>query len=137
MSEKKRIFQTLGVLLALSVVLNGVLLFREVSNYRTAPESSLGSEQSFLSESGQEGVVYRDANDVVHVSGTLTTAVGEQVILSIKEGMKAIEFDLVGGELSQAIRISELLKSYWAVLGLFFVLALVLGDSTQQKHRRV
>ena len=100
------------MLLVLSVVLNGVLLFREVSNYRTAPESSLGSEQSVLSKSGQEGVVYRDANDVVYVSGKLTTAVGKQVMLSIKEGMKAIEFDLVGGELSQAIRISELLKSY-------------------------
>ena len=112
MSEKKRIFQTLGVLLALSVVLNGVLLFREASTYQIAPESSPAPEQSVLSKLSQEGVVYRDANDVVHVSGKLTTAVGKQVMLSIKEGMKAIEFDLVGGELSQAIRISELLKSY-------------------------
>jgi hypothetical protein len=60
----------------------------------------------------RQGAVFRDENDVLYVTGKLTSEVGEQVIESIKEGLIKIELDLVGGELSQAIRISELLRSY-------------------------
>jgi hypothetical protein len=112
MSNPKAALQKPLLFLALSVLLNAVLIYRAISTHQETPQSINPTDRLAIEKSPEQGAVFRDANDVLHVTGRLTTSVGEQVMRSIKEGVRRIELDLVGGELSQAIRVSELLRQY-------------------------
>lgn len=112
MFNKKLRFDKFSVFLVLSVLLNSVFIYREVLLHRQIPPSLKSLELQVVEKSREQGTVFRDENDVLYVTGKLTSEVGAQVLESIKEGLIKIELDLVGGELSQAIRISELLRSY-------------------------
>ena len=112
MSNPKTALQKPLLFLSLSMLLNVVFIYREISTHLEASQSIDPIERLTVEKSPEKGAVFRDADDVLHVTGRLTTSVGEQVMRSIKEGVRRIELDLVGGELSQAIRIAELLGQY-------------------------
>ena len=61
------------------------------------PQSIEPIERLAAEKSAERGVVFRDGDGVLHLTGRLTTSGGEQVMRSIKEGVRRVELDLVGG----------------------------------------
>ena len=100
-------------LLAGSLLLNCVAFyFLVLGEPRIVPSVTQVERVNRATLSEASSGVYRDDNDVLYVRGELTTEIGAQTIQALQEGVSRIVLDISGGEIGQAIRVSEMIAIY-------------------------
>jgi hypothetical protein len=100
-------------LLAGSLLLNCVAFyFLVLGEQRIVPSITQVKPVNQVTLSEASSGVYRDDDDVLYVRGELTTEIGAQTIQALQEGVSRIVLDISGGEIGQAIRVSEMIAIY-------------------------
>ena len=101
------------LLLSCSLLLNCVAFyFLVLGEQRIVPSVTQVKPVNQVTLSEASSGVYRDDNDVLYVRGELTTEIGAQTIQALQEGVSRIVLDISGGEIGQAIRVSEMIAIY-------------------------
>ena len=103
----------IALLLSCSLLFNCVALYFFLSDKQPIVPSFKQMERiDPVTQSKISSGVYRDDNDVLYVRGELTTEIGAQTIQALQEGVSSIVLDVSGGEIGQAIRVSEMIAIY-------------------------
>ena len=109
----KNMNKKIALLLSCSLFLNCLALyFFFLSEQPLVPSVTQLERVDRATLSEASSSVYRDDNDVLYVRGELTTEIGAQTIQALQEGVSRIVLDVSGGEIGQAIRVSEMIAIY-------------------------